>query len=275
MADIATDDFLMSMKSKYPTERTSLTASSDVLNNPWWIPVAVAFSAGNRPDAVPILFKFALSDLIRAQKKFGVKGNKAQTERLVLARKFRDVLFKGGMTGGYSKAINALNALHEVMPGELRDTKTVRDIRIPLAEHEVHGRQFFSLLYGDDANRVQGLLDSILPEIGWFSNTIAYGYVYGFTEVTNPLETLYTLVGSLIAVDTPLQISWHLNNARRYGASLEQVRAVRHIAIEASKLAGVVRRNQVPEVNEVDTRWPLKAGSPPDESIHGRQRARL
>jgi hypothetical protein len=78
--------------------------------------------------------------------------------------------------------------------------------------------------------------------------TVAYGLVYGFTEYTDLLDTSYALVGTLIAGDTPLQINWHLNNARRIGATLEQARAAREIAIETSKSAGVIWKNQVPEV---------------------------
>jgi hypothetical protein len=85
---------------------------------------------------------------------------------------------------------------------------------------------------------------------GWFSNTIAYGTVYGYTEFVNQLETSYVLVGSLIAADTPRQINWHMDNARRGGASLEQVRAARLIAIRASESAGVRWRNVVPETKE-------------------------
>jgi hypothetical protein len=65
--------------------------------------VVVAFSAGNRPDAILSLFRFVLADLDQAQKQFGVMGDDAHAERLLLARKFRDVIFKGGVTGGYSK----------------------------------------------------------------------------------------------------------------------------------------------------------------------------
>ena len=85
---------------------------------------------------------------------------------------------------------------------------------------------------------------------GWFSNTIAYGSVYGYTEILDQLETSYILVGSLIAADTPRQINWHLANARRGGASLEQIHAVRQIAIRASQSAGVKWRNAVPEIKE-------------------------
>ena len=56
------------------------------------------------------------------------------------------------------------------------------------------------------------------------------------------------MIGALIAVDTPLQIGWHLENARRGGASLEQIRAVREVAICASQSAGVKWRNIIPEV---------------------------
>ena len=58
------------------------------------------------------------------------------------------------------------------------------------------------------------------------------------------------MVGSLIAVDTPSQIGWHLDNARRGGASVEQIRAVRQIAVRASENAGVRWRNAIPETKE-------------------------
>lgn len=72
--------------------------------------------------------------------------------------------------------------------------------------------------------------------------------MYGYGEVTDQLETAYTLVGTLIAGDTPRQINWHMDNARRSGASLEQAKAIRQIAIEASESAGVRWRDGVPEV---------------------------
>jgi len=55
-------------------------------------------------------------------------------------------------------------------------------------------------------------------------------------------------VASLIATDTPLQAKWHIDNARRNGASLEEVRAVRGIAMEVASKAGVRWRVGVPEI---------------------------
>ncbi|KAJ3762618.1 AhpD-like protein [Lentinula raphanica] len=226
-----TTTLLNRLKSIYPIKTTN--------GNPWYIVSAVAFSASNEPQAVTEVFQYALTDI-----------GEEYEQRLLLARKFRDALFKSGLTSGYSKAINSLAALHEVMPPDLKDTKMLRDTSTSIQDHERIGRAFFRETYGDTADSVQTLLDTIYPDMGYFSNTIGYGYTYGFTDILSPLETSYVLVASLIANDTPLQINWHLAGAYRNGASLEEVKAVRRIAIEAASAAGVKWKNDVPEVKE-------------------------
>jgi len=210
----------------------------------------VSFTFGNIPEAAPLLFKYVLKELEHTQNQFQVPALEADREKLLLARKFRDAIFKGGMVGGYSKAINGLVSLLDATPEELRDTKRQRETGLFLPDLEQRGEVFFRALYGETADNVQNLLDKIYPDMGWFSNTIAYGSVYGYAEILNQLETSYVLVGALIAMDTPRQIVWHLDNARRGGASLEQARAIRQIAIETCRSAGVRWRNDVPEVEK-------------------------
>jgi len=245
MADIASETSLQHLKSLYPYG--DITSSLDVIQNPWYIVTVVSFTAGNRPEAVPLLFKYVLEELERAQNLFKVPETEAHREKVVLVRKFRDAIFKCGITGGYSKSINALVSLLDATPEELRDTERQRETNLSLTELDRRGETFFREFYGDTADGVQNLLDKIYPDMGWFSNTIAYGSVYGYLEILNRLETSYVLVGTLIAVDTPRQVGWHLDNALRGGATLEQVRAVRNLAIEASQRAGVKWRNEVPE----------------------------
>lgn len=86
--------------------------------------------------------------------------------------------------------------------------------------------------------------------VGMLSRTIGYGYVYNHLEVVNQLQTSYSIVAALIAVDTPRQIGWHLANCRRGGASLEEVKAVREICQRISKECGVTWRADVPEVED-------------------------
>ncbi|KAG5652015.1 hypothetical protein H0H81_006597 [Sphagnurus paluster] len=149
------------------------------------------------------------------------------------------------------QAINSLIALNEAMPDELRDTKTMRRTDTPIYEYEKTGESLFRSIYGHTAPSVQGLLDTIYPDMGWFSKTIGYGLTYGFTDILSPLETSYTLVAALIASDSPLQIQWHLDGARRAGATFEETQAVRTISMEVASLSGIKWRHGVPEVKDI------------------------
>lgn len=62
------------------------------------------------------------------------------------------------------------------------------------------------------------------------------------------VETSYVIVAALIAVDAPRQIVWHLANAQNGGATLEEAKAVREIAMKVSQKAGVKWKSGVPEV---------------------------
>lgn len=114
----------------------------EVLRNPWYIAASCAFAAGNAPEAVPLIFNHVYADLENAQAEFKVSPEQAHQEKLLLARKMRDCIFKSGVVGGYSKvsvgrqfrasliivrqAINALVYLSDVTPDELRDTEPLR-----------------------------------------------------------------------------------------------------------------------------------------------------
>jgi hypothetical protein len=83
---------------------------------------------------------------------------------------------------------------------------------------------------------------------GWFSKTIGYGVVYGHTDIISMLETSHVMIAALVAGDTPQQITWHLDNAQKAGATLGEVRAVREVSLEVAKISGVQWRHSVPQV---------------------------
>ncbi|KAF9526374.1 hypothetical protein CPB83DRAFT_837447 [Crepidotus variabilis] len=273
-----TPAFLNSLKALFPgasllpVQSKSSTVS---FRNSWSIVAAVAFSASNRPDGVQRVFEHALGDLRARDVEhdtgliLALEGNKF--EELQLAKKIREALLKSGLISGYPKAINALRALHEVMPEELQDKEISRqgpflfaDTNASLAAYEMIGDKQFRSIYGDQADPVQNMLDIAYPDMGrisglnllsqpltpipgWFSKTIGYGVIYGGVDTLSTLETSYTLIAALIAGDTPQQISWHLDGAKRGGASLEETRAVRQISIEVAKFAGVRWKHDIPE----------------------------
>ncbi|KAF9501131.1 hypothetical protein BDN71DRAFT_1439387 [Pleurotus eryngii] len=225
---------LQQLKLLYPSK------SDSILRNPWYIAASVAFSASNRPDGVTSVYKF-VADELNAQ-------DASREDHRLLLRRLKDAVFKAGLSSGYPKTINSLMALNEAAPEDLHDTEPLRDTTTPIPALEEAGTRFFEKIYGEIAEPVQKLLDSVYPDLGWFSKTIGYGLVYGHTSVLTPVETSYVLVASIIAADTPLQINWHLAGARRQGASLEEVKAIRQIAMESAALVGVSWRDGVPEV---------------------------
>lgn len=74
----------------------TVVADLDVgLANPWYIPAVVAYSASNKPDAVPFVFRFVLEEL---------KAKDAPVaEQFLLAQKMREALLKAGLTSGYPR----------------------------------------------------------------------------------------------------------------------------------------------------------------------------
>jgi endoribonuclease Dicer len=117
-----------------------------------------------------------------------------------------------------------------------------------LADYEKTGEAMFTRFYGATASSTQTLLDSAYPDLGYISKTIGYGFIYGFLNYINDVETSYVLLASLVALDAPLQIRWHLDGARRNGATDDQVRAVRSMAIKIAEYAGVLSENEVPDL---------------------------
>ncbi|KAF5348745.1 hypothetical protein D9758_006836 [Tetrapyrgos nigripes] len=246
----ATPDFLTHLKSLYPTPAVAEATGLSWQQNPWYIGAAVAFNAANEPSAVPVVFKRALDDLEAELGATTVSPSEAHEQRLLLARKVREALFKSGLLCGYSRVINSLVALSEVMPEELKDKEVLRDTTRSLEQCAKDGRVLYEKLYGKSADHVQEVLDAAYPDMGWFSNTLAYGITYGRTDLLSELETCYVIVTSNIAMDTPRQIGWHLDNTRRTGATLEQAQAIREIAIQASKAAGVKWKEPIPQAKE-------------------------
>lgn len=215
MADIASEAALQHLKSLY--SYGEITSSSDgnlyrtliiglgnhcdtlVIQNPWYIVTLVSFTAANRPEAVPLLFKYVLGELEHTQNQFKVPEAEASREKFILSRKFRDATFKCGIIAGYSKVFASLSQTNQcgdkLLSGNKRsglssrgyarrttrhETTEVsdrahthrlsnqycRETNLSLPELESRGEVFFRALYGETTNDVQGLLDKIYPDMG-------------------------------------------------------------------------------------------------------------
>ncbi|KAK7688970.1 hypothetical protein QCA50_007661 [Cerrena zonata] len=235
MAHLASPQLLQRLRGLYPTQAGNVS-------HPWYIVTAVAFSASNKPDAAAAVFKYALEDLETSNTTENLHATK-----LTVAKKTREAILQSGLLSGYARAINSLVALHGVTPPELQEKSIVRDTNKHLNEVANHGERLFQAMYGNNAANVQTLLDKVYPDMGWFSNTVGYGITYGGTDILTQSESSFVIATANICMDTPRQIAWHLANARNGGATLEETKAVRQIAMEVASTSGVQWTDEVPE----------------------------
>ncbi|KAG1857357.1 AhpD-like protein [Suillus subalutaceus] len=234
MADIATPEFLKELQSLYP-------ATAKYVDGDWFLAAGVAFSSSNCPEAVPRVLRYALDDL----DKLSVTSYE---DRKLLVRKMRDGIFKSGMLSGCPKAINALVSLYEATPEDLRDTEPLRDSTRSNEEDAAVGQAYFNSTFGDPATKIQSVLRSIYPDLEHFTMSIGCGYVDSFTEVISIKETTFATISAMIANATLSRLEWHLTRAVDHGATVEEVRAVREIALRIAIKAGVPLKIEVPNI---------------------------
>ena len=77
MVELVTPEFLSGLKTLY---RPTPCASDQVTPHLWAVLAAVAFGASNAPDAVPLVFQYALNDLVRVQRDKETPDTTAQQE---------------------------------------------------------------------------------------------------------------------------------------------------------------------------------------------------
>ncbi|KAF9009491.1 hypothetical protein BDQ17DRAFT_1065606 [Cyathus striatus] len=95
------------------------------LSNPWYIIAAVAYSASNRPEGVSFIFNYVWQ-------RMNVRNESVENQRL-LAKKLREAIFRSRIFSGYSKAINSLAALNEVMAEDFHESGPLRSIMFLLS----------------------------------------------------------------------------------------------------------------------------------------------
>ncbi|KAG2065126.1 hypothetical protein BDR04DRAFT_1108962 [Suillus decipiens] len=234
MADIATPEFLSELQSLYP-------APAKYVDGDWFLAASIAFSSSNCPEGIPYILRYALDDLDKLP-------DTSDEDRRLLVRKINDGIFKSGLISGYLKVYNALVSLYEATPEELRGTELLRDFTRSKEEVAAAGQACFDVTYGDTAAKVQPMLRSAYPDLEHLTIKFGYGYVCAFMEVTSAKETSFAMIAALIPNDTPRQVEWHLPGAVRNGATVEEVRAIREIALKIAIKTGIHLKHEVPDI---------------------------
>jgi len=71
------------------------------------------------------------------------------------------------------------------------------------------------------------------------------------TKVLSPIETSMTTIASLLPMDVPAQVKWHMRGLLRNGGTEAQIIEALKLATSVTVISEVVLKNGIPEVQEV------------------------
>ncbi|KAK4104799.1 hypothetical protein N658DRAFT_418033 [Parathielavia hyrcaniae] len=219
---------------------SSIRSRPQLPANTWYLIASVTLSQLNRLDEVSKVYQHAL--------RHGPDGTvPSQDEKLRVSRRIREALIKAVAISGVPRTINTLLELKKVTPEELLDepdafSPTGRRADMydtPASQIILRGQTFFEAIYGKITRRVVGQMDrSGTEDLGLLAR-LMNGYVLSNTSVLSPAETSFVMIAGLIHQDVNPQLKGHLRGALNGGATVEEVRAVRHVVVELCHLAGM------------------------------------
>ncbi|KAK4127456.1 hypothetical protein N657DRAFT_211773 [Parathielavia appendiculata] len=103
----------------------------------------------------------------------------------------------------------------------------------------LRGRSFFEAIYSKITRPVMGHIDpSGTEDLGLLAR-LMYGYIPSNATVLSSAETLFVMNAGLIPQDVNPHLIRYLKGALNGGATVEQVRAVRHVVLELCQAAGM------------------------------------
>ncbi|KUI60051.1 hypothetical protein VP1G_07308 [Cytospora mali] len=223
----------------------SFRSQENLPDDVWYIVVATTLCILNRPEEIQTVYEHAVARGYNDQGQNGVAL--ADSGRLRIARRLREALLKTSAIGGLPKTINALLELKKVVPAHLSDepdgespTHRRQDMYdTPSSQVIERGQAFFNRCYGKVAERVRTSLDHSGTEDLGLAARLTYGYVLSPTAILTEAETSFVMIAGLIPQDVNPQLKGHLKGALNGGASIEQVRAVRQVAVDVCRAAGM------------------------------------
>ncbi|ORY71759.1 AhpD-like protein [Pseudomassariella vexata] len=227
-----------------PALLSTIRKQKNLPHDTWYIIAATVLTLLNRPDEIRTVYREAMD---RGPRSMDIKAN--LEEQLTISRRLREALIKASAVGGIPKSINALLSLKEVTPVHLLDepgssTPTGRwadMFEAPSSQILDRGQSFFNKVYGKVAKRIMEQMDRSGTEDLGLVARLVYGHLLSNTRVLSSAETSFVLIAGLIPQDVNPQLKGHLRGALNGGATVEEVRAVREVAVTICEAAGMTR----------------------------------
>ncbi|KAH8652485.1 AhpD-like protein [Xylariales sp. PMI_506] len=227
-----------------PALLSTLRHYPNLPHHTWYLIAATTLTILNRPDEIRKVYTYAIEKECR-----GAELKSSMEEELRISRRMREALVKTSAIGGLPKTINSLLSLKEVTPVDMLDevgsaSPTGRSVdlyQIPTYDILRRGQTFFDMIYGKISKRVMGQMDRSGTEDLGLIGRLVYGHILSNVKILSPAETSFIMIAGLIPQDVNPQLKGHLRGALNGGATVEEVRAVRQVAMMICEAYGMKR----------------------------------
>ncbi|KAJ8518239.1 hypothetical protein ONZ45_g4670 [Pleurotus djamor] len=240
----AISTIIQQLKSLYKTPPDSLRLPSHpVLDNPWYLVAAVSFNAARQPEAIIDIYQSVLEDLKS-------NGYYSGDDHAVLVKKLQGALLHASTTSGQARVVTTIMLLNGAVPQSILDrlSTPLPDMNMSMSDLEARGRYIINKTFGQTGGaKLQSIIDSACPSIAMF-RMISFGFVHDCSTVLSPLETSYVLLASSIFNDFPREVCWYYLAAMEHGATVDEVKSIRRMALEVASYTKITLREEVPEV---------------------------
>ncbi|KAK9466408.1 AhpD-like protein [Lipomyces arxii] len=256
--------------------------ATPLLASSWYYVAAATFSVCNRPEEIPVIFKYAvehdarrrlaapqptleetlLNDSLtrpssptgstRSTGSYGPEDESALvdcTDRdpadvAEIVRKTREALLKGCALAGLPKTINSMIQLRNATPHEFRNEVVVRPT-LSSEDEQIRGTEFWNQVYGKVSRRVLSQMNTAYPDLAQYAVQHVYSPLLSFTSILSAKETSYVIIACLIPQDVNPQLKGHLKGGLNNGATKEEIMRVRELSIQICTLCGITWKEDV------------------------------
>lgn len=161
-------------------------------------------------------------------------------------------LLKTGIIYGIPRVINAYRALIKVLPSpESNETSSIRNHIAAPAETDDRGEAYMRNIFQADLDPFLENMDKYWPDLRTLVVTYIYGYYQSDTSILDAITTSQLNIATLVPMDVPSEVGWHMRGVIRNGGSEEQLKMAWDIATAICDICEIGLKNRMPRAKEV------------------------
>ncbi|KAF2104224.1 hypothetical protein NA57DRAFT_70441 [Rhizodiscina lignyota] len=150
------------------------------------------------------------------------------------------------------RVINAARALIGAIPNpKSNESASIRNhIKEPSVTDD-RGLDYMRNIFRADLDPFVAYMDANWPDLRTLVCTFIYGYWQSDVSIIDAITTSQLNIATLMAMDAPPEVVWHMRGLIRNGGTREQLQFATDIAMEICQLTNVQLKNQMPLPEDV------------------------